>query len=184
MSYNPITDFLALLRQSSEGAELARAPLFDVLLAALARGGLLRLSVGQTAPTANQASTAWLKPAQPSWSAEGTLWLWDAGTSTYVRATPALFSRFLQASASGDGFMYVGTQLMQWGTALVNNNAYTSVLFPIRFSSIPRVQVTPKGAPGLVASGIGVPTVVTDGFVAAVGGATPLNIDWLATGPA
>lgn len=98
MSYDPRTDFLALLRQSNDGVALERAPLLDIVLAALARGGLFRLSVSQTAPTANQVTTAWLQPAQPSWTAEGTLRLWDAGTSQYVPATPALFFQLLQAS--------------------------------------------------------------------------------------
>lgn len=98
MSYEPGTDFLALLRQTSDGAEFARAPLLDIVLAALARGGLFNLSVGQTAPIVNQPTTAWLQPAQPSWTAEGILWLWDFNTSQYARATPALFFQLLQAS--------------------------------------------------------------------------------------
>jgi hypothetical protein len=98
MSYDPTTDFLGLLRRMPTGIELARAPLLDLVVDALARAGLFKLSIGQTAPTANQATTAWLQPAQPSWTAEGTLWLWDAGTSAYVVATPALFYALLQAS--------------------------------------------------------------------------------------
>lgn len=97
MSYNPTTDFLALLRQSAGEAELARAPLLDIVVDALARAGLFKLSVGQTAPNVNQATTAWLQPAQPSWTAEGTLWLWNASTSQYALATPALFFQLLQA---------------------------------------------------------------------------------------
>lgn len=98
MAYDPSSDFFALLRRTSGGVELARAPGLDIVLSALARAGLFKLSVGQTAPTVNQASTAWLQPAQPSWTAEGTLWLWNAGTAQYVKATPALFLAMLQAS--------------------------------------------------------------------------------------
>ena len=98
MTYNPVTDFLALMRLSSVGTEIERSPTLDIVLAALARAGLFTLFVGPTAPTTNQATTAWLQPAQPSWTAEGTLWLWNAGTSQYALATPALFFALLQAS--------------------------------------------------------------------------------------
>lgn len=98
MSYNPVTDFLGLLRSTTSGVEQVRAPTLDIVIAALARAGLFTLYVGQTAPTSNQAVTAWLQPAQPSWTAEGTLWLWNAGTAAYVPATPALFFALLQAS--------------------------------------------------------------------------------------
>jgi hypothetical protein len=98
MTYNPATDFLAMLRLSSDGTELLRGPLLDIVLSALSRAGLFTLSVGQTAPTTNQATTAWLQPAQPSWTAEGTLWLWDVNAAAYAAATPALFFQLLQAS--------------------------------------------------------------------------------------
>lgn len=98
MSYNPTTDFLGLLRLAPGGVEASRAPGLDIILSALARAGLFNLSVGQTAPTSNQAATAWLQPAQPSWTAEGVLWLWNASTSQYAPATPALFLDMLQAS--------------------------------------------------------------------------------------
>lgn len=97
MSYDPTKDFFGLSRQLSGEVELARAPGLDIVLSALARAGLFKLSVGQTAPTVNQGRTAWLQPAQPSWTAEGTLRLWDTSTSTYVLATPALFFQLLQA---------------------------------------------------------------------------------------
>jgi hypothetical protein len=99
MSYTPATDFLALIRSTTDGAEIAQAPTLDIVLAALARAGLFTLYVGQTAPTSNQTTTAWLQPAQPSWTAEGTLWLWNATAAAYQLATPALFFQFLQASA-------------------------------------------------------------------------------------
>lgn len=93
MSYSPTTDFLALARLSASGVALARAPGLDIVMAALARAGLFALFEGQTAPTVNQATTVWLKPAQPSWSAEATFYLWNG--SAYVLATPALWSTFL-----------------------------------------------------------------------------------------
>lgn len=98
MTYNPATDFLGLLRLGTGVVESGRAPTLDIVLAALARAGLFTLYVGQTAPTANQTTTAWLVPAQPSWTAEGTLRLWNATAAAYQPATPALFFQFLQAS--------------------------------------------------------------------------------------
>ena len=98
MAYTPATDFLALLRQTSGGVRTERAPTLDIILATLARGGLINLAVQATAPTANQASTAWLRPAVPSSAtAEGTLFLWNSTAMGYEPATPALFYAFLQA---------------------------------------------------------------------------------------
>lgn len=108
MSYAPTTDFLALLRQTSSGVALARVPGLDFVVAAMTRAGLFSLSVGQTAPTVNQSTTAWLQPAQPSWTAEGVLWLWDGNVSAYARATPALFYQLLQALSSGYVFQSIG----------------------------------------------------------------------------
>lgn len=95
MSYNPITDFLGLLRQTSSGFGQAAMPGLDYVVAAMARAGLFTLSTGQTAPTANQSSTVWLKPSNPSWVAEGAVFLWSAVAQTYVPATPALWTALL-----------------------------------------------------------------------------------------
>jgi hypothetical protein len=61
----------------------------------MARAGLFRLSVGQTAPTVNQVTTVWLKPSVPSWVAEGTVYLWDAAAGAYAVATPFLWNVLL-----------------------------------------------------------------------------------------
>lgn len=95
MAYSPVTDFMALLRMTGSGAVLTRMPGLDFVLAALARAGMFQLSTGQTAPTANQSTTAWLKPAQPSWTAEGVLFLWNAISGEYEVATPQLWTAFL-----------------------------------------------------------------------------------------
>jgi hypothetical protein len=100
MSYNPATDFLALLRLTGGGVRSERMPGLDYVVSALARAGLFALSVGQTAPTVNQAATAWLQPAQPSWLAEGTFYLWDAVVQAYVVASPALWQAFLTPSGA------------------------------------------------------------------------------------
>lgn len=92
MSYAPSTDFLALLRLLPGGVRTERMPGLDWLVAALARAGLLTLSVSQTAPTTNQSTTAWFKPALPSWTAEGALYLWNASTAAYEPATPILWA--------------------------------------------------------------------------------------------
>lgn len=99
MSYTPTTDFLALLRSTGGGLRTERMPGLDYVLEALQRAGLIQLSVGQTAPVSNQASTVWLKPASPSWSAECTVYLWNPLTSAYQVATPALWSLLLSGAA-------------------------------------------------------------------------------------
>lgn len=107
MSYNPITDFLGLLRITGGGVRSERMPGLDFVVAALARAGLITLYVGQTAPTANQASTAWFVPASPSWTAEGALFLWNAINNDYEPATPALWTALLSLVLSGYSFQSV-----------------------------------------------------------------------------
>lgn len=99
MSYNPVTDFLGMLRQTALGpVELARMPGMDCVLSAMARAGIITLSVGQTAPTVNQATTVWLQPALPSWTAEGKVFIWNPTTAAYELATPALWDLLLTGS--------------------------------------------------------------------------------------
>lgn len=98
MSYTPTTDFLALLRQTAGGVSVARMPGLDYVLSALARAGLFKLSIGQTAPLVNQVNTVWLLPASPSWTAEGTVFIWNTTTGQYETATPALWNALLSPS--------------------------------------------------------------------------------------
>jgi hypothetical protein len=107
MSYNPATDFLGLLRTTSGGVRSEQMPGLDYVVAALARAGLISLVVGQTAPTTNQATTAWFKPLLPSWTGEGTLFLWNAGASAYQAATPALWAALLVPLVSGYSFQSI-----------------------------------------------------------------------------
>lgn len=102
MSYNPATDFMGLLRLVGSGVRSERMPGLDYVVAALARAGLINLSVGQTAPTTSQANTVWFQPAIPSWVAEGTIRLWDPLAGAYAPATPTLWSTLLQL-ATGTG---------------------------------------------------------------------------------
>lgn len=92
MAYDPVTDFLALIRQTASGAQIANIPGLDYVLAAMSRAGLITLFTSQSEPTVNQATTAWLKPASPSWTSEGTLFLWNSSTAAYELATPALWA--------------------------------------------------------------------------------------------
>lgn len=119
MSYSPATDFLALLRQTSGGVRTERMPGLDYVVAALARAGLFQLSVGQTAPTANQQSTVWLQPSVPSWVAEGTVFLWNAAAAQYQVATPVLWNLLLtpggysfQSVAIANSVVNVGTTIL------------------------------------------------------------------------
>lgn len=118
MAYSPVTDFLALIRDG-DGATLAQMPGLDYVVSAMARAGMFRLSVGQTAPIVNQTDTVWLKPSVPSWVAEGTVWLWDASTGAYALATPALWDNVLspagysfQSAASASNTARVGASLI------------------------------------------------------------------------
>ena len=108
MSYNPVTDFLALLRQTSGGVRVAEIPGLDFVVAALARAGMITLSVGQTAPTTNQPTTVWFKPSLPSWVAEGTVFLWNSATDEYEPATPALWDAVLAPPQYVSGYNFQG----------------------------------------------------------------------------
>lgn len=101
MVYNPATDFLALWRNIAGAVSKVEMPTLDLIVAALARAGLITLSVSATAPAVMQSTTAWLHTAVPSNSAEGVLNLWNG--AAYVAATPALFLNLLQASAGQNG---------------------------------------------------------------------------------
>jgi len=103
MVYNPATDFFSLWRNNAGQVSKLEVPGLDVVIAALARAGLFTLSVSATAPVANQSTTAWLKAAVPSYSAEGALNLWDKVTTTYLPATAALFLQLLEATAGQNG---------------------------------------------------------------------------------
>lgn len=109
MAYTPTTDFLVLLRQTPNGMRLAEVPGLDYLVAALARAGMFSLSVGQLAPTTNQATTAWFQPAVPSWNREGVLFLWNAVTVEYEPATPVLWAALFLAQPILTGVQDVTT---------------------------------------------------------------------------
>lgn len=125
MAYSPTTDFLALLRQTSGGVRSERIPGLDYMLAALARAGLFTLSVGQTAPIVNQSTTVWLQPSLPSWVAEGSVFLWDAPTATYLAATPSLWEALLSASSTA-GYVF------QSAAVAVNSIGSTTSLVAIQ----------------------------------------------------
>lgn len=109
MSYGPTTDFLALLRQTLHGGRVVQMPGLDYIVAALARAGMFTLSIGQSAPVANQAMTAWFQPAIPSWTREGTLFLWNAVTVEYEPATPILWAALFLAQPILTGVQDVTT---------------------------------------------------------------------------
>lgn len=134
MSYAPTTDFLALLRLASDGVHTERMPGLDYVVAAMARAGLFTLSVGQTAPTVNQPMTVWLQPALPSWTAEGTVFLWNAATGAYALATAGLWAALLapngyafQSAAIANNIVNVGTTILAVQRAAP---AATSLLLP------------------------------------------------------
>jgi hypothetical protein len=92
MSYVSSTDFLALLRQTGNGARFERMPGLDWAIEALARAGMFLLWVHPTdAPVADQASTLWFRPVVPTWQAEGSVYLWNADASEFQPATLPLW---------------------------------------------------------------------------------------------
>lgn len=99
MGYNPVTDFIALLRQTGGGLRAERMPGLDYVLAAMSRAGIFTLFVGPTAPVANQSTTVWLQPLSPSWIGESTVYLWNSSTNAYEPASPALWNALFTASA-------------------------------------------------------------------------------------
>lgn len=121
MSYAPTTDFLALLRNTSGGARLESMPGLDYVVAAMARMNLFRVWVAASAPLTNQSSTVWLSPAQPSWSAEGIVMLWNGLTLQFEPATPALWFALLSQSSAPYIFQSVttGTDIIASNTTLL-----------------------------------------------------------------
>lgn len=109
MVFNPATDFLGLWRNNAGQVSKVEMPGLDYVAAALARAGLITLSVSATAPVVSQATTAWLQAAVPSYSAEGVMRLWDPAASAYAAATPALFFEMLQAAAGQNGTSWWAT---------------------------------------------------------------------------
>lgn len=107
--YNPATDFNALWRNTGGALQALRIPGLDYVIEALARAGVINVTVSATAPVANQSTTAWLQAAAPSYSAEGVFQLWDKLTSAYAPATPRLFLQFLEACAGESGVSWFTT---------------------------------------------------------------------------
>lgn len=103
MTFNPATDFLGLWRNIAGHVSKLEMPGLDYVVAALARAGLITLSVSATAPVVSQSTTAWLQAAVPSYSAEGALFLWNPVTAAYAPATPALLLSMLQTTAGQNG---------------------------------------------------------------------------------
>src|ERR1700731_1356416 len=134
MSYNPTTDFIGLLRLVGSGVRSERMPGLDYVIATLARAGMFALSVSQTAPTVNQQSTLWLQPAIPSWTAEGTLYIWNPVAGTYQVATPTLWQSFLSPAGSVFQSLTVANNTINPGVSLAAVQrvapANTAVLLP------------------------------------------------------
>jgi hypothetical protein len=150
MSYTPSTDFLALLRNTGAGVRTEQMPGLDWVVAALQRIGFLTLVVSTTAPTSNQASTAWLQPAAPSWSAEGTLYLWSATASAYQPATPALWAALLVPIVTGYSFQSVaaaaasitaGTSLLAIQRSAPVTTSLTLPTLAAQFASGKKLQI-------------------------------------------
>lgn len=148
MAYTPNTDFLALLRQTSGGVRSENVPGLDYVTAVLARAGMINLSVGQSPPTSSQSTTAWFKPAQPSWSAEGQLYLWNSITAEYELATPALWQKttafspyVFQSAAVASNIITVGTSLLAVQRAAPTATALQLPNLAAQYASGRRLQI-------------------------------------------
>lgn len=106
MAYNPVSDFVGLWRNNGLSYSKLDVPGLDFVVAALGRSGLITVTVSASAPLANQDITAWYQPATPSYSAEGTMHLWNASTGAYAPATMALLWDMLQVAAGASGISW------------------------------------------------------------------------------
>lgn len=103
MAFNPATDFVGLFRNLGGSVAKERMPSLDFVVAALGRSGLITVTTSATAPLANQPTTAWFKPANPSYTGEGVLYLWNPDTDVYEPATASLLYKMLLASSTSLG---------------------------------------------------------------------------------
>lgn len=178
MSYSPLTDFLALLRQTSGGVRSERMPGLDYVVAALARAGLISISVGQTAPTVNPATTVWFQPAVPSWTAEGAVFLWNAAVNSYQVATPTLWSSLIAGPfvslipAPGGDLPLMDGNAAPGASPLYSREDH---IHPTDTSRAPLASPTFTGTPAAPTPTIGDNTtkVATTAFVIANGGLPP-----------
>lgn len=138
MSYTPTTDFLALLRQTSGGMRFARTPGLDYLIAGLARAGMFLLWTGAAAPTVNKAITVWLQPAQPSWTAEGAIFLYNTVSEEFEPATPTLWTALFTATAPAPTVF----QSVIVGAGVVAN--LTTLLAVLRINPVTTVLTLPS----------------------------------------
>jgi hypothetical protein len=97
-------------------------PGLDFVTSALQRIGLFGLWVHPSnPPTTDVSSTVWLKTSSTSWSAEGSIFLYNATTATFEPATPALWRAIFVAASGANVF-----QSVTGGAAAVN--ALTTLL--------------------------------------------------------
>lgn len=152
MAYHPLTDFIALTRRGPDGVVFERMPGLDYVVAALGRAGLSAIWVGQTAPTANESVTVWVRPANPSWTTEGTVLLWNATSLAYEPATPALWSELFVRLGLGPALTTWRAQTF-YGAAAPVSGAHE------RGDKVWNTQPSPGGAVGWVCVTAGAPGV-------------------------
>lgn len=107
MSYNPATDFVAIIRNPGTSPQAGSLPGLDFAIDALARAGAINVQIGGPAPTSNQLTTAWFVLQANSYGGEGTFMLWNAASQTYVGATPGLFALLVEATGKTAGLAAV-----------------------------------------------------------------------------
>ena len=173
MSFNPITDFIALLRMTSNGVRTERMPGLDYAIEALARAGLITVSVGQTAPTVNQSSTVWFQPATPSNSAEGVVNLFNVALNEYQTATPTLWSELITSVFPATAVPLVDATPGEIGVSLLY--ARQDHVHPTDISRAPILSPAFEGEPTAPTPTLGDSSnnIATTAFVQETGGVIP-----------
>lgn len=171
--YNPATDFIGLLRLVGSAVRSERMPGLDYVVAALARAGMFALSVGQTAPTTNQPSTFWFQPAIPSWTAEGTLYIWNPVAAAYQPATPALWQAFLSPAGSVFQSLPSANNTINPGVSLAAVQRVAPANTAIQLPSIAAQYLTQKD---LVIADFSTGVVNHQILVSPIGGATIMQL--------
>lgn len=139
MAYNPVSDFLALLRKTSGGLRTESMPGLDFVAAALGRAGLITTWVNPTfAPSSTLA--VWLRTSSTSWAAECSVFLYNVVTAEWEPATPLLWKALLL----GGGLVPSADVFQSVATGAANVNAGTTLLAINRINPAATVLTLPS----------------------------------------
>ena len=173
MGFSSANDFFALLRGNASGSQdVLRMPMIDAICQVLADMGAITLVAGPSQPPSNQTTTAWLQTNNPSYNAQGTLFLWNG--NKYIAATPQLFVDFLLASSvtisTMNAAIVAATATANAALAATGVPATTAALGLVREATIGEMQagVTSGGVTPAAGSPEGVAAAITAQTAAAL----------------